>query len=718
MVDYLNKKIGEHQCGDEPPSSSFSLEFSSDSMEGGGFKFRNLLRRSPSPPPSQSQSDVKKSQHTVSVHTEVKDIPLNFIAISDPEGCDILKQAQFFPDKDTNIQLYICGDIFDSTGDIGVKLYDPFVNKPQNSNRYGEIDEKQSIINENRLYTKSHNLHNIKTCLKYPNIHLIFGNRDLNKLKCKYLCVLNGDSPLIKNFNEGNIDLTQKTYDSLCKEITEKTKPWKIHRMKNWSPFWNSTIFNENAYANNNFFKERFDEIFGQDPFLGTMSAQNLLYTIPYEIFKDLPHSNLTNDYRAFIVLAIFRSMCLIGYDNKSLNIENPHNSSNFKGWLNKLYYKGSVLKVIHDNNNLYIMSHGGITKQVLIDKDKFKKLSDSLENNDNDTDITQLINIITQKGGYHANTKESYTSKELIEICDDIIKIYTDTISSVLNTDEMNIPNAKMIFLLMTTAPYTCDKIKKIKDVNCDNIQKKILSSDLYGPVFPGVNQMRNLMFTCLDKKLFQLIGHIPMGFGTIVDKFKNDKQESYLITLDNSNSFIGTSINTVGITGSASFSMFKVTNNIPSIRTNIVLDVDGNKAGNLTIEKYNDIHKYNSYLDKLDNKVYHSDKLDGVIQIDNPISDISTIIEKTYGIISSTNNSESKNNIISYHGYTKTKYHILTHQIIGSFNKNLLILNDHDFAIFLGNLHGESHAGGYREKYLKYKQKYIQLKQLLESQ
>ena len=128
-MNYLNEKMGEHQCGDEPPSSSFSLEFSSENnMEGSGLKdrLRHMIRRTPSP-----------TQNSV-----------NFVAISDPEGYDIETVCPI-NEINKNNKLYICGDIIDSTG----------------------------IINQHdRLTAKSNNLKNIQFCLSNTNVHLIFGN--------------------------------------------------------------------------------------------------------------------------------------------------------------------------------------------------------------------------------------------------------------------------------------------------------------------------------------------------------------------------------------------------------------------------------------------------------------------------------------------------------------------------------------------------------------
>jgi hypothetical protein len=347
MTDYLENP----RCGDS--NSSFSLEFSSDmnQMEGGkvGDKLGGFFGRSPSP------------------------TNLDFIAISDPEGYDIFEQAKGakfnLSDKTSKQQLYICGDLIDSTASFG-----------------DHIGIKDNIVTDiNRVRAKSCNLHNIALCMVHERIHLIFGNRDLNKLKCKFLCKLAGKGEFIDKFNNGNIDLKidskdtnhpfESDYTKLKNQISEKKlndKPWEIHRMKQWYPFWNLEKLTDDTKLkfwkkddnySDNFFLDRFNEIFGADPTVGTIGAQNLLYTIPYEINNNnLPIGiELTtgDDFRAFIVLAVFRSMCLKAPKVKFNNIfsivfEKPSlikktNTSHYKGWLYNLYNKGSVVKVIDD---------------------------------------------------------------------------------------------------------------------------------------------------------------------------------------------------------------------------------------------------------------------------------------------------------------------------------------------------------------------------------
>ena len=125
--------------------------------------------------------------------------------ISDPEGFKI-------PDVPEGEELYICGDLVDS------------VIKGKN----------------NFLPAKSHNLHNIRECITKDNVFLAFGNRDLNKIKCKWLCELKkSDDPqniLVRLFNNGSIMLNYESYKSIV-----ALEPEWVHNHKNWYPYWNAT---------------------------------------------------------------------------------------------------------------------------------------------------------------------------------------------------------------------------------------------------------------------------------------------------------------------------------------------------------------------------------------------------------------------------------------------------------------------------------------------
>ena len=313
-------------------------------------------------------------------------------AISDPEGLNLYSLLK--PGCDKIAPIVVCGDLLDST---------------------------MVVPNPTLKALKSFNLFNIHEVIKpNSNVILTMGNRDINKIKCRYLCELNREafidkettiettqklSRLIIDFNTGNIDLSAANCNELsiaCIKNTYNVMPW-THKMKNWYTFWNkgtSRNFQEfdDNYCQETYtgadgkkpstgpFHKRFIDIFGPDGAKGTMSAQFLLDTIPYELFGD-SSKEYTNNYKAFIVLAVFKSMMEYntqqtiqsslfdsntGEFNKSTNI----NTSLFKGWLCKMYEKSVMCLASIVNKNVFLFSHAGmpVDDDILVSLETYSK--------------------------------------------------------------------------------------------------------------------------------------------------------------------------------------------------------------------------------------------------------------------------------------------------------------------------------------------------------
>jgi hypothetical protein len=321
--------------------------------------------------------------------------------ISDYEGEKI-------PDISENI--LICGDIIDSTvGGGGDASQMPFTGS------VGDI-------------SKNHNLYNIHKVLTNPNIRLILGNRDFNKIKClplckmKYMTTPNKDKQKIgeekqniQQFNNGNINLSTDTYTKYKDIIINND--W-IANMNNWLPFWNNSVFtqtikkkekdqagiekevdqpNANYYTwhdaydvkkSTTPFLDRFNKIFGTDGSIGTMSAGNLLYTIPFEVFdvdnlnKYITEQKITNkdDYLAFIVLSVFNA----GFNKNEkkqekqeiekynfITSETNLHDTYINGLLYRFYTaigkeKINFMGYANLSDKLYVFSHGGITSDLI----------------------------------------------------------------------------------------------------------------------------------------------------------------------------------------------------------------------------------------------------------------------------------------------------------------------------------------------------------------
>ena len=147
--------------------------------------------------------------------------------------------------------------------------------------------------------------------------------------------------------------------------------------MKNWYSFWVPDFSKhryinpkqDTLYTNETTFSTRYNEIFGLDPSIGTMSAPNMNIAIMGELNKNV--DGLTdvekNDYMAFIVLAIFRSMNLdiTDVEKNPFNINGITNTRSVKGWLTKLYTMHKTCGYKDSFKNLYLFSHGVITPLI-----------------------------------------------------------------------------------------------------------------------------------------------------------------------------------------------------------------------------------------------------------------------------------------------------------------------------------------------------------------
>lgn len=349
----------------------------------------------------------------------------NIRVISDLEGFDI---EMYFHDT---YNLFVCGDIVDST--LVTTLKGTF------------------------LEAKSNNLKNILHCACNPNVRLLFGNRDLNKLKCKFLAELNHTGDETAQFNNGNINLSVESYQTL-KEKINKENVWKVSNMNSWYTFWANVGKGKNwtetpKYIEQPFY-DRFLEVFGADNAVkdgGTMSAQNLLQTIPFEL--GIEHEN--NDYKAFVVLAIFKSM-LVKPENKIKltnisPIKNAETSHDFNGWLYQMYVRKENnlccfldygVNEEKDNNFMYLFSHGGVPHTLLKKPELFDEIINYLDQSDELTDLLTNADTyykVLPKGGFYKKNQDNLnilSRDDIISSVSILNSIVKDNINIVLGND------------------------------------------------------------------------------------------------------------------------------------------------------------------------------------------------------------------------------------------------------------------------------------------
>ena len=467
----------------------------------------------------------------------------NIYVLSDLEGYQI-------PNVENNNdeEIYICGDLTDSTAFL---------------NNIGVVKKKVF------------NLNNIKRVVQNNKIHLLLGNRDINKIKVKLLSKLQNPDKKTKitNFNSGNINFSFKTYQDIKNEIkstdpTKPTNPFYIKNMNSWYTFWSDSIGKGKNWSvvpdYTTFpFLTRFLEIFGVDNAAengGTMSAQNLLFTIPSEVIdkitdhKSKPSEvidkitddksknvndfdlelkmNEDNDYRAFIVLAVYYSM-LSNPKNTPKASFSPSSSSHYYGLLYNLFTRSNLCEIKEIKNNIFIFSHGGITELLLNNWNILKNELNSPNNN-----LLSDYSILKLKGGnLFTNTNQAYTFNDVKTKINEINTFIKKIIIESLDY-EGDKPSQELLLLLKLSSPYSCKMFesKITNSINCSNN----FVGDLYSPIMPGLRIMREEYFFIEGKSVYQFFGHQPVGFSNVIEKFTNkNKNNSYLINLDTSISF-----------------------------------------------------------------------------------------------------------------------------------------------------------------------------------
>jgi hypothetical protein len=642
-------------------------------------------------------------------------------AISDLEGFHPSELIPNFKDIISKDEVIICGDVLDST----------MISKPKH------IDNK------------SNNLRTLCDIVTKPNLRLTFGNRDLNKMKVLPLTILTTtdktSSWLIDNFNNGTIKLDFLVAYTELKKITHLE--W-VHKMSNWYPFWGGKIGekieywkNDNEPSQYGFFEKRFRKIFGDDTIEGTMSAVNLLETIPKELKL---YNSENNDFNAFVVLAVFRAMLQkINIQNTSkavnksysnlttfLNSENytkvtqlKLNQSMFRGLLYNMFLDPKNNMIIQKcdcpkccrldscecpiDNNMYLFSHGGVSNNIILEN-TLVQLEDALKKSTKLKEKLTNAQNISQLGGYYIKQENEKLEPHKI---DTKIKSFNEkmkqTISAIFgeNHTEKKVPSDNMLLLLIASATFDCKSyIGKIKgDLSmCISLDK---SSDILSTMtgIRKLRQERNMFYK--KGNLFNIFGHNPNGFFSTIDLFENGDSKTYLINLDTSNTFLTTEAN------AKSSSYLKIDGSNVSIHSNVNIKA---KEDEILVNE-NPIELLKSSDESVDAKIisftnkgtrdsFIKGELSNIL-IDNQLNKLNEHI-KLIG--------ENKN--IFYHGFTTKdgkKYILLTYHNLINFQKCLVILSEDDFKrIFSDTKKG----GAYLHKYLKYKQKYISLKNQLE--
>ena len=216
----------------------------------------------------------------------------------------------------------------------------------------------------------------------------------------------------------------------------------------------------------------------------------------------------------------------------------------------------------------------------------------------------------------------------------------------------------------------------------------------------------MRNNYFYIESHSLYQVIGHVPLGYSASIDKYTDGKLTTYLINLDASNTFYSSNANKMNNHNILSNTILTENRGIKSVISldlqNIPLVLFNNFKFNESLDKGN--LKYNEHL------IISSDLYARLENLGDYRFNINISFTELAGIDKITDQFLNRDLVINYQGITidnKITYYVMALSCkTARFQKNLLILNKTDFDFFT-NVESDV----MKHKYLKYKMKYLNL-------
>ena len=496
----------------------------------------------------------KSSEFTVQSSEQVR-------VISDPEGYHIRQLANDNP----TTKLVVLGDLFDYT-----------LGRGSNFNNFatGELTALREA--------KSHSFESAKYCVDNKDrIKVMFGNRDLNKLKLMPLSLITNksDNKYVKYWNPPKNDYYSGAI-ALVELLRSENYNWAIPQLNNWKPFWSGfenrplcSHWNQNNPRLGNQPEkmsclERYYLIFGLDCEQGTMSGQNTIFGVAQECGV---YSKLFGAFTG--VLSQFKMTDsgkkeLLNDNNFLLNIDNPELKKNleiaaalvFVVFADALYgdkpttekpFSGILREFFLADNTYYCayakmdkdlltFSHGGMRAEFFTcPKPEGQKLTDLVTQN------AGLVSMIAEQlGGYVGQTKVKPIAES------DVIKRITE-----YNT-EMKAGLAKLIdeyiryidFPNKVSDKATLELLLNLTISAPHNGSPNSCIHQTASPIMPGVSNAINGGYRAnpivvSGTTLYQFIGHAPTGYAPLIDKYTEagNGGVSYLVNLDISNSLMG---------------------------------------------------------------------------------------------------------------------------------------------------------------------------------
>jgi len=218
-------------------------------------------------------------------------------------------------------------------------------------------------------------------------------------------------------------------------------------------------------------------------------------------------------------------------------------------------------------------------------------------------------------------------------------------------------------------------------------------VTSTLMSPIMPGFPQLveKEDHFFEDGFTIIQVFGHKPLGYGASIFRFEKGKNATILVNLDASVSFKNGKLNRIENKDHSSSYLEIDSNGLGIVHSDIVLK-------EIKFIQDNTLN-FTTYIPTIDTPNVIGDTATTIptkITIKQSIDDVKTTY---YGKIG--------NKIRAFHGISVDHKYIFS--VVQGWFVTLFVLNEDNYKRFIG----QTQAGGsYREKYLKYKAKYLALK------
>jgi len=328
------------------------------------------------------------------------------LIISDFEGTTPTTQFNKFKEyctatEDSKRVIYL-GDVFDNTAQFGKNCTGTECKDPDDNTGNCANDKNYCSLQTIKLLADN-----------YERCRYVVGNRDINKIK-----VL----PFFSFADKEKWWTKGEDYHTIVATLLEKTAtggdPWLFKTVHYFKPFWAKNNPNYNKQWDDDVgakpdVYDRFEQIFGEDPKLGTMSALVSLKCLPDELIL---HSNGTytdiNDFyekvnkvkvatdvvwkkrvRAALTITVFMRMLDkdLWKSGKPMKGKSVGEFGALDGYLYHYLMNAKPAYYGINNNNLYLFAHGGINTDFVKNEEGLKEINEISAKDENSWNTTEF---------------------------------------------------------------------------------------------------------------------------------------------------------------------------------------------------------------------------------------------------------------------------------------------------------------------------------------